>query len=139
MTDYPNVPRKKAKFFNFTRNSFRSYSVTDSMLEEIWSVIESFDKAEKTANSNNNNQNKQTNSNSANLKRKLDQIEEENENSNKKQQVKEESAENVDKFDWLEALKKECCKNDQNQISLSKLEKKVIQIILCSFYMIQFV
>ena len=53
LTDYPNVPRKKAKFFNFVRNSFRSYHITDGQLEEIWNVIESFDKAEKSQNGNN--------------------------------------------------------------------------------------
>ncbi|CAF0964512.1 unnamed protein product [Brachionus calyciflorus] len=117
LQDYPNVPRKKAKFFNFVRNSFRSYNVSDSQLEEIWGVIESFDKADKPQNGQNNSN--QTNGNNNNLKRKLEENEnDENESiSQQKKQLNKnltESSENKNtqenvepdskEFDWQQFI-----------------------------------
>ena len=116
LTDFPNVPRKKAKFFNFMFNSFRSYGVNEAQLDEIWSVIEEFDKQSKqdaakaaVANSN------------ANQKRK--HAEEEESESNKKTKLAEEPEEIA--FDWATLIKTECCKHPNNEIILKKLEKKV--------------
>ena len=39
MLTYDNIPRKKAKFENFMRNSFRSM-VNPGMIERIWNIIE---------------------------------------------------------------------------------------------------
>lgn len=139
MVDYPNVPRKKAKFFNFVRNSFRSYQIADAQLEEIWSVIESFDAKQTTASNAN-----AAPSNDQNLKRKhcdndSTQLQNSNgksqshaENANKKIHSEEhdtnipDATEATTEFDWIEAIKKICSKQENHQISLCKLQKKVI-------------
>lgn len=118
MTDYPNVPRKKAKFFNFIRNSFRSFNLNQSQLEEIWNVIESFDKADKNTNGNN-------------LKRKLEDSVEQDEKNEKEIKKPKDGDVNEDKssddFDWIEVLKKECIKHQYCSVSFEKLEKKVFE------------
>ena len=141
LTDFPNVPRKKAKFFNFMKNSFRSYGVNDSILEEIWNVIEEFDKATKqqTPQSNGTDHTKASNGNSINqpLKRKLE-YEDEEEEKKEEPPVKltaindTENNENGSKFDWVNEIKKICSKKDQNQIKFEKLIKKVIKILVTS-------
>lgn len=111
------------------KNSFRSFGVTDAILEEIWSEIEKFDK--KPAET-------QPATNGSNgLKRKLDQNEnEDTQNKNKKLNKNETDKENGthnnneengadDSFDWVELIKSECLKKENNQIKLKKLEKKV--------------
>ncbi len=127
LVDYPNVPRKKPKFFNFMMNSFRSYGVNESQLNEIWSVIEVFDK--KTANPNNNNGG---DIESQNLKRKLDNSQNNIEVPAKQQKVDstritEETIAECDEnsFDWTHIIKEECCKHPNNEIDYKKLEKKV--------------
>lgn len=44
---HPNVPRKKAKFGNFLKNSLRIYD--GRLIEEAWSVIEKQDTSKATA------------------------------------------------------------------------------------------
>ena len=134
LVDYPNVPRKKPKFFNFMMNSFRSYGVNESQLNEIWSVIEEFDK--KTANNGNNNEN-QT------LKRKIEtidttivpQLKQQKLDSNRitEAAVVDESDEN-NSFDWTRLIKDECCKHSNNEIDFKKLEKKVSKLDFKSSY-----
>ncbi|RNA23693.1 cell growth-regulating nucleolar [Brachionus plicatilis] len=118
LTDYPNVPRKKAKFFNFIRNSFRSFNLNQSQLEEIWNVIESFDKADKNTNGNN-------------LKRKLEDSVEQDEKNEIEIKKPKDGDVNEDKssddFDWIEVLKKECIKHQDCSVSFEKLEKKVFK------------
>lgn len=124
LTDYPNVPRKKAKFFNFIRNSFRSFNLNDGQLNEIWDVIESFNQADKI------NPIDQTNGN--HLKRKFeDNVQQSNNDDmeNKKWKNSKNSDENKnssDEFNWLEVIKKECSKHQECSVSIEKLEKKVI-------------
>ena len=124
MTDFPNVPRKKAKFFNFMRNSFRSFGVYDSLLEEIWTVIESFDKKEATTANNgvNNNNTSHQNGN----KRKLEETEAEDVTTSVSKKAHAEEDESSG-FDWLESIKKECLKNENKQIQLEKLIKKLFK------------
>jgi hypothetical protein len=130
MVEYPNVPRKKAKFFNFIRNSFRSYSTTDSQLNEIWTVIESFDAKPAPSPA-------QTNG----VKRKLEEdttpppgsVCVNNKKSTTDQQLKaaaEEANENSHKFNWLESIRKICSKQENGEISLDKLEKKVAHWVI---------
>jgi cell growth-regulating nucleolar protein len=140
LTNYPNIPRKKAKFINFMKNSFRSFGVTDAILEEIWSEIEKFDK--KSAET-------QPASNGSNgVKRKLDQTENENgnedtQNKNNNKKLNKNGSNEIEKenstsngthndengadnsFDWFESIKSECSKKENNQIKLKKLQKKV--------------
>lgn len=126
LTDFPNIPRKKAKFFNFMKNSFRSYGVHDGLLNEIWAVIENFDKkpAAKPAVTapvpvvdENNNDNK---------KRKLDKDESSEEKIVKKKTVCEEVKAPI-KFDWIESSKLECSRKTENEISFKKLFKKILK------------
>lgn len=107
-------------------NSFRSYGVNESQLNEIWSVIEVFDK--KTTSNNNNGGDIE----SQNLKRKLDNCENNIEVSTKQQKVDssritEETVVECDEnsFDWTHIIKEECCKHPNNEIDFKKLEKKV--------------
>ena len=112
LTDFPNVPRKKPKFMNFMRNSFRSYGVTDAMLNEIWTVIEKMDAPTQQSNGA---------KNTGAQKRPLE-VEEPQAGPQKK--VKDEESPSAE-FDWLAEIKQECAKKDSNQIKLNKLEKKV--------------
>lgn len=125
LTDYPNVPRKKAKFFNFMKNSFRNFGVNDSMLEEIWIVIESFDKLNKQepVNPNNTtNNSSQYNSTSNGIKRKLEEIQEPIDEIPSEQN---QNTANDSQFDWITEIKNVCTKNQENQIKFKKLAKKV--------------
>jgi len=133
LVDYPNVPRKKAKFFNFMMNSFRSYGVNESQLNEIWSVIEAFDK--KTIISNGGGSNGSIEN--QNLKRKLEKSETIADDSSKHQKIDtnhitEEAVVESDEnsFDWTRFIKEACCKNPNNEIDFKKLEKKVGIIFL---------
>ena len=124
------------------RNSFRSYGVDDSQLEEIWSVIEAFDKktpppppppppttpAAKAAPSESNGKRKQgeeeeeeTEPTSTNGKAKKSKSDN-NINNGDVQTKKEEEDE---AFDWLEAIKKECLKHTDRQVDFTALQKKV--------------
>jgi hypothetical protein len=90
------------------------------MLEEIWSVIESFDKKPAVI---------------PQQKRKLDEIEPENIEDKKRSKTIEEipTQDETTKFDWLELIKNELNKKENNQISLLKLSKKVFLLFLFSF------
>lgn len=131
LVEYPNVPRKKAKFVNFIRNSFRYLGANDAQIEEIWTIIESFDKKpapntqSSTNSSNGHHQNGSKPSQTVEekpptTKRKLDEIEN-----------AEETA--TAEFDWLEEIKRVCCKKENNEIPLEKLEKKVNNFYLNIF------
>ena len=96
------------------------------MLEEIWSVIESFDK--KPAVVPQLPQQEQQ-------KRKLDEIEPENIEDKKRTKIIEEipTQDETTKFDWLELIKNELNKKENHQISLLKLSKKVLLYFLFIF------
>jgi hypothetical protein len=88
------------------------------MLEEIWSVIESFDKKPDVVPQLPQQQ----------QKRKLDEIEPENIEDKKRTKTIEEipTQDERTKFDWLELIKNELNKKENHQISLLKLSKKVL-------------
>ena len=126
LIDFPNIPRKKAKFFNFAQNSFRSFGVNESLLNEIWTVIDSFEKnTPKVA----------TTTTAAavktepisDLKRKLDDVK--NQPTEKKvkheDQVDVQCQDETNKFDWVDLIRNELMKKENHQVSLSKLSKKV--------------
>jgi cell growth-regulating nucleolar protein len=117
LTDFPNVPRKKAKFFNFMKNSFRYLGVNDNLLEEVWSVIEKFDKADADE--------LPPNSNSLQEKRKINSSEL-SIDSKKTKYTHDEIIDEPEKFDWLGLIKKEILKNEDRMISIEKLHRKVI-------------
>ncbi len=132
LIDYPNVPRKRAKFNNFVRNSFRAFRISDAQLDELWTVIESFDvktkqqemmsktQANNNAHSNIVNHNEQNGS----LKRKLDETDLNN-NNNNNIIISSKEADVSDTFEWLHLVKNQCVKNENQQIELNKLAKKV--------------
>jgi len=121
LTEFPNIPRKKAKFYNFMYNSFRSYGVHEGLLGEIWTVIESFDK--KPAITPKPPVQKEDESIK---KRKLDE-EELNEPSNKKSKLIVNEKESNNKFDWIESAKLIVSKNEDKTLSFKKLFKKVLK------------
>ncbi|KAH7641475.1 lyar-type c2hc zinc finger containing protein [Dermatophagoides farinae] len=56
---YENIPRKKAKFFNFIRNSFRIRN--DNLIDKIWSIFEEAIKNQNSKNSNGSTRNDHSN------------------------------------------------------------------------------
>lgn len=117
LTEFPNIPRKKAKFFNFMKNSFRSFGIHDGLLEEVWNVIDSFtDKKPAPAVQKPLPVNETVASNDS--KRKLNEVEEPEES---------EQASKVAKFDWIESSKTECVKQEDQQIKFKKLFKKILK------------
>ena len=137
LVDYSNVPRKKPKFMNFMKNSFRAFGVNDSMLNEIWSVIESIDnKPNPSTNNNNSNansrngqQHKEETNGGETAKRKTIDDNETNvdaESSSSKKSKPSTADESVDEFNWFEAMKNVLAQKQDDGISLKKLEKKVI-------------
>lgn len=128
LTEFPNIPRKKTKFYNFMYNSFRSYGVHDGLLGEIWTVIESFDK--KPAVAPKPNVQKDNEDESIN-KRKLEEneCEEIKEVSNKKSKSEkiENEKDSCKEFDWIESAKLVCSKNEEKTLKFKKLFKKVLK------------
>jgi hypothetical protein len=125
LVEYPNVPRKKPKFVNFVRNSFRYLAASDAQIDEIWTVIEAFDKKNpppppKPQNQQTTPEKPSDTNTSPPQKRKLDDCNDDNNNL-------------TAEFDWLEEIKRICLKKDSNSIDLGKLEKKVDQTFINSF------
>jgi len=111
LTEFPNIPRKKAKFFNFMRNSFRSYGVHDGLLGEVWTVIESFDKKQP-----------EKKAAEAGVKRKADTDQVAEVGKAKKMAVE---VENNKKFDWIESSRLEFARKEGREMKFKKLFKKV--------------
>lgn len=123
LTEFPNIPRKKAKFYNFMHNSFRSYGVNDGLLGEIWNVIDSFDKkAIQAAPTKQVIQESLVESETKCSKRKLEDKIEEVDN---KKSLKSENTRT--KFNWIELSKSECLKREENQVLFKKLFKKIFK------------
>jgi hypothetical protein len=108
------------------RNSFRSYGINDSQLDEIWSVIDSFkdtntmDKGSIMIDNHSNG-----------LKRDIND-ESSNQSCNKKFKLSDDKTDCTidevitnDEFDWFSLIKNECAKKEVNLIKKLKLEKKV--------------
>jgi len=99
--------------------------VNESLLNEIWEVIESFDKIPP----------KETTTIAVttkpvlDLKRKLEDTNNQQTEKKIKQSVKEQEdlqcQDETNKFDWIDLIRNELMKREKYQVSLSKLSKKV--------------
>jgi hypothetical protein len=99
--------------------------VNESLLNEIWEVIESFDKIppkETTTIA-------VTTKSVLDLKRKLEDTNNQQTEKKIKQSVKEQEdlqcQDETNKFDWIDLIRNELMKREKYQVSLSKLSKKV--------------
>ncbi|KAL7048933.1 hypothetical protein ACKWTF_003535 [Chironomus riparius] len=128
ISSYDNIPRKKAKFLNFMKNSFKYFKYNE--LEEAWDLLEVALKENKPEPKP---QNGTTNGN-ANKRKIEDEVQpEENGTKAKKKKLDDEvKAENGDtqeetaeKFNWTEVIRS-ILVNKNNEIKLSKLKKKVL-------------
>ncbi len=122
LKDSPNVPRKKAKFFNFMKNSFKYLDM--NLLEEVWKVIDHFEENNISTNSSNL-------KNDLVRKRSQEQIEDNetvDNDANKKMKITNDVSIHGlqrNKFDWFESIKKEILKNENQIIQFKKLSQKV--------------
>lgn len=95
------------------------------MLEETWSIIESFDKKGSDNNAQNNSTSQSQESEAKATKRTFD--EEQSEDTAIKKAKKDDDndadAEKGEKFNWLEVIKSEL--QDKGEMKLKKLQKKV--------------
>jgi cell growth-regulating nucleolar protein len=140
ISSYDNIPRKKAKFLNFMKNSFKYFKYNE--LEEAWDLLEvalKENKAEQQPQNGKQNgaqQNGESNGHVNGNKRKIEddvQPEENGTKAKKKKPVEEEpTAENGDiqeeateKFNWTEVIRSILISKN-NEIKLSKLKKKVL-------------
>lgn len=125
ISSFENIPRKKAKFLNFMKNSFRYMKAND--LEQAWTLLEEAMKENKAE------QQQQQNGNQANgVKRKLDDECEENGNAKKvkieemqHQLIEGSSTNDNDKFNWGATIRN-ILLSKSNEINLKKLKKKVL-------------
>ncbi|KAG5677910.1 hypothetical protein PVAND_007626 [Polypedilum vanderplanki] len=133
ISTYDNIPRKKAKFLNFMKNSFRYMKGND--LEEVWDLLEVAMKENKSTPQQQNNGKNEANGHLKNGdKRKL---EDESTNgdvkSKKKRKVEIDEIINqandqelpIEKFNWGQAIR-DIVSAKNNEISLKKLKKKVL-------------
>jgi len=136
LADYPNLPRKKSKFVNFIKNSFRSVPFNDALIEEVWTVIDNLDKASKQQQQQQKQQQvangKENASQQQGVKRKVDDDDQQQEEEEAQITANQENNCNEEAlFDWYEQIKKQCKKlqddNNNNQISITKLEKKIFK------------
>lgn len=126
LTSYENVPRKKAKFLNFVKNSFRLRD--DVLANEVWNLIESELKNNNngTSQTNGNNDTKNGNENSNGIVRKLEDAESdksEEANNNKKLKTEETPDQNTEKIKMKKVIKEVL--SNYEEIELTKLRKKV--------------
>lgn len=147
---YDNIPRKKAKFLNFMKNSFRYMKLNE--LEEAWTLLEEAmkeNKAENAAEKNGDAKEPHGNGNleQANGKRKLlieeslveeetnDRAEEPPKNKKKKSELNgiEQEPENrtvedsaMEKFSWGETIRG-ILSAKNNEVKLRKLKAKVVK------------
>lgn len=119
ISSYENIPRKKAKFLNFMKNSFRYMKQDD--LEAAWTLLEEAMKENKSQQQSAAPQQPQQNGTHG-IKRKLEDDEAcENGNDVKKSKVEDE----CEKFNWSETIKSILISKDK-EIGLKKLKKKVM-------------
>lgn len=145
---YDNIPRKKAKFLNFMRNSFRYMKVYD--LEEAWCLLEAAmkeskpepppqkqqknGKAASNGYSNIENEEEKAEKTTSSNKRKPSTTDDDEENGVKlkKKKIDAEvdgsengSSETAEKFNWKEVIQN-ILSSKNNEIKLTKLKKKVL-------------
>jgi cell growth-regulating nucleolar protein len=132
---YDNIPRKKAKFLNFMKNSFRYMKVNE--LEEAWVLLE--EAINETKKSPEGNQKPEDPKPEMNGKRKLE-VTESTEEPVQKKKKKSKDPEDQDqendqevsstttdsKFKWQDAIKN-ILSAKNNEIKLKKLKKKVLK------------
>jgi len=154
ISSYDNIPRKKAKFLNFMKNSFRYMKVNE--LEEAWILLEEAMKENKAENAaanqngassgtegNGKTSNGHTNG-STNEKRKLENDNEEssingntdNASEPAKKKMKnngtngnaqdEPAIESSEKFSWTETIRN-ILSAKNNELKLKKLKRKVLK------------
>lgn len=156
LATFENVPRKKAKFFNFMKNCAVSRT-KDDVLEEVWSLLEKQkDKIKKEPETNNKNSNEEVSEKlngcegEKNNKRKLENDDsdhvskvhkiEENDtptNVDNKLETPEENLvgdQNGDtksnvKFEWKKEITN-CLNSNDNEISMKSLRKKLVESYL---------
>lgn len=115
ISNYENIPRKKAKFLNFMKNSFRYMKQDD--LESAWTLLEEAMKENK--------QQQQPAVQNGN-KRKLEEESNGNhENGSDAKKAKVEEEEVTDKFNWGETIKSIIISKNK-EIGMKKLKKKVM-------------
>lgn len=152
ISSYDNIPRKKAKFLNFMKNSFRYMKINE--LEEAWTLLEEAMKENKAENAaaNQNGASNETAVNgkisnghsngTTNGKRKLENDSEENGNGiidNASEPAKkkmkngtngtaqdEPAIESSEKFSWTETIRT-ILSAKNNELKLKKLKKKVLK------------
>lgn len=123
ISTYDNIPRKKAKFLNFMKNSFRYMKVND--LEEVWGLLEIAMKENKPEPQQQNGK-KETNGVAVNDdKRKLEEDDESEIKSKKRKVDTEEEEASSEKFKWSEVIRNIVTAKN-NEINLKKLRKKVL-------------
>lgn len=142
ISSYDNIPRKKAKFLNFMKNSFRYMKMNE--LEEAWTLLEEAMKESKAENppagQNKASNGKESNGTVSNGKRKLENESEEITAENgsepaKKNKKKDETngsatqepaEESSEKFSWNETIRN-ILSAKNNELKLKKLKKKVLK------------
>lgn len=141
ISSFDNIPRKKAKFLNFMRNSFRYMKMNE--LEEAWALLEEAmkeNKAENAAPMQNAKKDEITKGNAQNgHKRKLDEEEELKEASEEPEKKKKKDKSNgriedslaeessvCEKFSWSETIKN-ILSAKNNELKLKKLRSKIVR------------
>jgi cell growth-regulating nucleolar protein len=127
ISTYENIPRKKAKFLNFMKNSFRYMKANE--LDDAWTLLEEAmreNKSQQQQNGNNNGNQQQSNG----VKRKLEEDDQNGEEQVKTKKAKVEKeplveAEVSEKFNWGETIRS-ILLGKNNEINLKKLKKKVL-------------
>jgi cell growth-regulating nucleolar protein len=125
ISTYDNIPRKKAKFLNFMKNSFRYMKAND--LDEVWDLLEAAMKENKPAPPPQQQKNESNGHAENGDKRKLDSEEDSQDAKTKKRKVEEpeEDEAPAEKFNWAEAIVNIVTAKN-NEINLKKLRKKVL-------------
>lgn len=119
ISTYENIPRKKAKFLNFMKNSFRYMKQDD--LESAWTLLEEAMKESRE-------QQQPPTPATNGTKRKLDEEapKHEDEKKLKLEESEETELDKSNKFSWSTSMK-EILLSKQNEIDIKKLKKKVLK------------
>lgn len=145
LTQFDNIPRKKIKFFNFVKNCMKVRN--DSIIEQMWSIFEQANKQTDSQNSKDpiissqNTQLNDTKMQNTDNKRNINQVEEMDSTHNKKIKALKDQEENIlqtdtnleasnDRIKMIKLVKTVLTNAKNNQMSINKLKKKVIFIIL---------
>jgi cell growth-regulating nucleolar protein len=117
ISTYENIPRKKAKFLNFMKNSFRYMKQDD--LESAWTLLEEAMKENKAQ------QQPQVQQQNGNKRKLEEESNGDHENGNDTKKTKTEEVNEEAKFNWGETIKTILLKKNK-EIGMGKLKKKVM-------------